>query len=149
MIKKDPCACWLVCDTNFSGAGVWCSYGINLVSGDDSFSDLGKVFHFIPLPFCILDWYYKWYHFSVHRNTTFGDPLKSYPGRLQFSPPFHQADQAAPEAQISLLSVAQRRSGILSYSWRTFLGSWPRSFSAAPFPIPVAPPYDPVGRSDR
>ena len=59
------------------------------------------------LAFCILAWYYKWYHFSVRRDTTFGDPLKSYPGRLQFSPPFHQADQAVLAAQISLLLVAE------------------------------------------
>ena len=42
LVKKDPCACWLVCDTNFSGAGVWCAFGINLVSGDDSFSGLSQ-----------------------------------------------------------------------------------------------------------
>jgi hypothetical protein len=40
MIKKGPCACWLVCDTNSSGAGVWCAFGINLFSGDYSFSGL-------------------------------------------------------------------------------------------------------------
>ena len=71
------------------------------------FSANGKAFQFMPLAFCILGWYYKLYHFSVRRDTNFGDPLKSYPGRLQFSPPFHQADQAAPEAQISLQSVAE------------------------------------------
>ena len=40
MIKKGPCVCWLVFDTNFSGAGVWFAFGINLVSGDDSFYGL-------------------------------------------------------------------------------------------------------------
>ncbi|MBQ9263124.1 MAG: hypothetical protein IJ189_02800, partial [Clostridia bacterium] len=33
MIKKDPCACWLAFDTNFSGAGVWWSFGIRFVTG--------------------------------------------------------------------------------------------------------------------
>ena len=71
----------------------------------------------MPLHFLNLDWYYKWYHFSARRDTTFGDPLKNYPGRLQFSPPFHQTDQAVQEDQISLLSVAERRSGALEDSW--------------------------------
>ena len=62
-------------------------------------------------------WYHYWYQFFFHRDTTFGDPLKNYPGRLQFSPPFHQADQAVQEDQISLLSVAERRSGALEDSW--------------------------------
>jgi len=36
MIKKGPCACWLVFDTIFSGAGVWCAFGINFATGDYS-----------------------------------------------------------------------------------------------------------------
>jgi len=40
MIKKDPCACWLVFDTNFSGAGIWGSFGMNFATGDNSFYGL-------------------------------------------------------------------------------------------------------------
>jgi hypothetical protein len=42
MIKKDPCACWLVCDTNFSGAGIWWLFGIDSVM-DDSYIIAGGV----------------------------------------------------------------------------------------------------------
>ena len=150
MTKKGPCTCWLVFDTNFSGAGIWCVLGMNFVTGDySSFGTMHSHPYFCICPSSTWAGITSGIIFSSVVILLVVHPLRSSPGRLRCSLLFHQADQAAPEAQISLLSVAQRRSGILSYSWRTFLGSWPRSFSAAPFPIPVAPPYDPVGRSDR
>ena len=117
MIKKGPCTCWLVFDTNFSGAGIWCAFGMNYVTGD--YSSFGTM-HSHPF-FCICP-------SSTWAGITNGiifssvvillvvHPLRSSPGRLQYSLLFHQADQAAPAAQISLLSVAQRRSE--TRSWR-------------------------------
>jgi len=40
--KEGPCAYWLVCDTNFSGAGVWWLFGIDSVM-DDSYIIAGGV----------------------------------------------------------------------------------------------------------
>ena len=68
----------------------------------------GRLHLIYAIGFLDLAWYYKWYHFSVRRDTTCGAPLKSSPGRLQWSLLFHREEQTAPEAQISLLPVELR-----------------------------------------